>query len=112
MGGFNWENMGQGLAALLLGILGAFRLIQGHRAGDRKPPAERAPTSHAVSSACENLEKQIERLHDRLERHMENSDDDVRDIKRQLDGLEASLRVMTAMAGIEHRYGRNKRDQN
>lgn len=112
MGDYDWAAIGQGVVAILFMAGGAYRLIQGHKGSKGEAPASRAPSPHEVTLACEKLEKHLERIHTKIERHMEITEDDVRDIKRQLDALESAVRLLTAVSDIERRYGRQPKGNN
>ena len=59
-----------------------------------EPPPERPPTVNETKAALEALRDDLARLHSKVDRHGEISDDEWRDINRKLDRIEtAQLRA-------------------
>lgn len=58
------------------------------------PPPERPPTTNEIKAALEGLRDDLARLHSKVDRRGEVSDDEWRDINRKLDRIEtAQLRA-------------------
>lgn len=59
-----------------------------------EPPPERPPTVNDTKAALEGLREDIARLHSKVDRHGEISEDEWHDINRKLDRIEnAQLRA-------------------
>lgn len=63
-------------------------------------PPERPPAEHEVKTALADLRASVERLNNVLERRMDNSDDELRAICRQLDRIESTRRLEDAVLAI------------
>ena len=58
------------------------------------PPPERPPTTNEIKAVMEALRDDLARLHSKVDRHGEVSEDEWRDINRKLDRIEtAQLRA-------------------
>ena len=105
------EAVGQALIVAAFGVVGAYRIWAGHKKGDGAPPAHRPPPPNEIKEACAHLAEAVDRLQRKLDRHMEISADDMRDLQRQLDRIESAIRLFSAMGEIERRYGRRGTEQ-
>ena len=93
----DWTAVGQGLGFIGLVCSAALAIIKGHRRSDGKPPVDRPPPPNEVKEGLAELRRVIER-------HRELTDDDLSDIKKQLDRIEAAQRLQDAIAGIRREY--------
>lgn len=100
---FDWERMGQGIAALGAIAVGLIAWMRGQSRSNGESPLERTPPKDEIKSALDELRVEITRLHNKLDRHGEISDDEWRDISRQLDRIEAAQRLETAMIGFRRK---------
>ena len=105
------EAVGQALLVVAFGVVGAYRVWAGHKKGDGAPPAHRPPPPNEIKEVCAQLSEAVDRLQRRLDRHVEVSGDDMRDLQRQLDRIESAVRLCSAMGEIERRYGRRGTEQ-
>lgn len=87
MDGIDFENVGKavGFAGVVAGA--AWGIWRGERKSDGKPPEERNPTTHEVRAALDSMR-------DKLDRHHDLTTEDLNDIRRAMDRIEASLRLM------------------
>lgn len=106
MGNTDFETLGQALVAVAFAVVGAYRLYVGHKKSDSKPPEHRPPSPAEIRVACEGLQQTLDRLSGKLERHIEVTNDDMRDVQRQLDRIESATRLCSAMSDIDRKYGR------
>lgn len=101
----DWPSVGQGIG--IIGLVGgaALAMIKGHRKSDGTPPPDRPPAPNEVKETLAELRRMLEGLIQRSERHRELTDDDLSDIKKQLDRIEAAQRLQDAVAGIRREFG-------
>lgn len=99
----DWERLGQGLAAMGAVAVGLLAWARGQAKGSGTPPPERPPAKDEIKACLDELRIEIGRLHAKLDRHGEVSDDEWRDISRQLDRIESAQRLETAMMGFRRR---------
>ena len=107
----NGEVLGQAIIIIAFAIVGAYRLWSGHRKGDGTPPPHRPPPQNEIKEVCTQLAEATDRLQRKLDRHVEISADDMRDLHRQLDRIESAVRLCSATGEIERRYGRRGTEQ-
>lgn len=103
------QAVGQAFVVIAFAIVGAYRLWAGHAKSEGKPPESRPLPQNELKNTCENMQRSIDALHTKLERHTEITIDDLRDISRQLDRLEAAMRLSSAVSDIERRFGQHPR---
>lgn len=101
MSGIDWGTMGQAAGIVGLVIVGAYSVIKGALKGDGKPPPERAPGPHEIRELMADLRRIVER-------HHELTADDLTDVKRALDRIEAAQRLQDAMAGMRREFNSSK----
>lgn len=101
----DWAAVGQGLGFIGLAGGAALAMIKGHRKSDGVPPADRPPAPNEVKETLAELRRMLEGLIQKTERHRELTDDDLSDIKKQLDRIEAAQRLQDAVSNIRREFG-------
>lgn len=102
-----WVRLGQVAGLIGAGILACIGVFRGLVKSDGKPPVERPPAPNEVREAVVDLRRLIERVADRVERQGDQIerrdarfDDDLTDIKRGVERVEAAQRIQMAMEGL------------
>lgn len=87
MEAIDFENVGKALGFIGVIAGAAWGIWRGEKKSDGKPPEERSPSTHEVRAALDSLR-------DKLDRHHDITTDDINDMRRAIDRIEASLRLM------------------
>lgn len=87
MTGIDWANIGQAIGAIGVMFAAAMGIWKGHKRSDGKPPEDRPPPPNETKAKLDAIHDRLERLAHNIDRHHEMSDDDRRDVSRQLDRL-------------------------
>ena len=102
------EAIGQALIVVAFGVVGAYRLWVGHKQSSGKPPENRPPPRDDFKEACSALCRELAKLQDKIEHHTMITSDDMRELQRQMDRIEAALRVNAAIEEIRRQYAKGK----
>ena len=94
-----WTEFLQGFAAFLSAVGVAAVMVYTKKKAPSEPPVERAPSPH-------EMRELIAAIRDRMDHHHELTQDDLTDIKKALDRIEASNRLQEAMAGLRREMGK------
>lgn len=94
-----WTEFLQGFAAFIGAVCAVLVATNTKKKAPSDPPVERAPTPH-------EMRELIAAIRDRMERHHELTQDDLSEIKKALDRIEASNRLQDALAGIRREMGK------
>lgn len=105
MTGIDWSVIGQGLMALSVMAVGAFGVWKGHSKSDGKPPEDRPPPPNETKAKLDAIHDRIERLANRIDHHQDMTDDDRRDMNRQLDRIERSVNHLCDRVDSDTRIG-------
>lgn len=98
MAGLDGEALGQAVGVVAVAIVAAWRIVAGFRKSPSTPPPERAPSPHEVREA-------LQEFRDLLDEFRELTKDQHHEIGRQLDRIEAQLRLADAVAAARREIG-------
>ena len=101
----DWANIGQALGAIGIILAAAVGFWKGHKKSDGKPPDDRPPHPNETKAKLEAIHDRIERLAQRIDHHHELTEDDRRDMNRQLDRIERSVERVSERLEADARIG-------
>lgn len=105
MQGIDWSSVGQGLGAIGVMLAAALGIWKGHKKSDGKPPEDRPPPPNETKAKLDAIHDRLERLANKVDHQHDITDDDRRDMNRQLDRIERSVNQLCDRMDADARIG-------
>ncbi len=101
----DWTNVGQAIGAFGVVLAAALGIWKGHKKSDGKPPEDRPPPPNETKAKLEAIHERLERLTSKIDHHHDLTEEDRRDMNRQLDRIERSVERVSERLDADARIG-------